>query len=164
LVIGVGNELRGDDAAGIAVARRLRESEELEVDLKLDVRELQGEPTGLLDAWQGRDAVVLVDTMRSGARPGAIRRIDVSQTRLPSGLGGSTSTHAVGLGDTIELARTLGRLPGRVVVYAIEGRRFEAGAPMSDAVRSGIDELAERVLNEVRADSGAGAAEPLEHG
>jgi hydrogenase maturation protease len=158
LVIGVGNELRGDDAAGIAVARRLRETTDL------DVRELQGEVTGLLEAWQGRDPVVLVDTMRSGARPGAIRRIDVSETRLPSGLGGSPSTHAVGLGDTIELARTLGRLPGRVVVYAIEGRRFEAGAPMSDAVRSGIDELAARVLNEVRADSGARPAEALQHG
>jgi hydrogenase maturation protease len=144
LVIGVGNELRGDDAAGIAVARRLRERTDL------DVRELQGEPTGLLDAWHGRDAVVLVDTMRSGARPGAIRRIDASQTRLPAGLGGSTSTHAVGLADTVELARTIGRLPRRVVVYAIEGRGFEAGAPMSDAVRSGIDELAARVLSEVR--------------
>lgn len=145
LVIGVGNELRGDDAAGIAVARRLRETTDV------DVQELQGEPTGLLDAWQGRDAVVLVDTMRSGAQPGAIRRFDASQTRLPSGLGGSTSTHAVGLGETLELARTIGRLPGRVVVFAIEGGRFEAGAPMSDAVRSGIDELAACVLNEVRA-------------
>ena len=143
-MIGVGNELRGDDAAGIAVARRLREATDL------DVRELQRESTGLLDAWQDRDAVVLVDTMRSGAEPGSIRRMDATETPLPSDLGGSTSTHAVGLAETLELARTLGRLPGRVVVYAIEGRRFEAGAPMSDAVRSGIDELAARVLGEAR--------------
>jgi hydrogenase maturation protease len=145
LVIGVGNELRGDDAAGIAVARRLRETADL------DVRELQSEPTRLLDAWQGRDAVVLVDTMRSGAQPGAIRRLDASQTRLPSDVGGSTSTHAVGLGEALELARTVGRLPRRVVVYAIEGRSFEAGAPMSDAVRSRIEELADRVRSEARA-------------
>ena len=145
LVIGVGNELRGDDAAGLAVARQLRERTDL------DVREFEGEPIGLLDAWHGRDAVVLVDTMRSGAPAGAIRRIDASRTRLPAGLGGPTSTHAVGLADALELARAIGRLPGRVVVYAIEGRGFETGAPMSDAVRSGIDELATRVLSEVRA-------------
>jgi hydrogenase maturation protease len=143
LVIGVGNELRSDDGAGIAVARRLRDAADL------DVCELQGEPTRLLDAWQGRDAVVLVDTMRSGAQPGTIRRIDASQTAVPSVLGGSTSTHAVGLGETLELARTIGRLPRRVVVYAIEGRRFEAGAPMSDSVRLWIDELVARVLSEV---------------
>jgi hydrogenase maturation protease len=143
LVIGVGNELRGDDGAGIAVARRLRARADL------DVRELQGEPTGLLDTWEGHDTVVLVDTMRSGVQPGAIRRIDASRTPLPPALGGSTSTHAVGLGEALELARALGRLPRRVVVYAIEGRRFEAGAPMSDAVRSGVDELAEHLLEEV---------------
>jgi hydrogenase maturation protease len=145
LVIGVGNELRGDDGAGIAVARRLRETADL------DVRELQGDPTALLDAWQDRAAVVLVDTMRSGARPGTIRRIDASEAPLPACLGGSTSTHAIGLRDALELARTVGRLPSRVVVYAIEGRRFEAGAPMSHAVRSGVDELAARVLGEVLA-------------
>jgi hydrogenase maturation protease len=144
LVIGVGNELRGDDGAGIAVARRLRGTADL------DVRELQGEPTSLLDLWQDHDAVVLVDTMRSGARPGAIRRIDASEAPLPRGLGGTTSTHAVGLEETLELARRIGRLPTRVVVYAIEGRGFEAGAPMSDAVRSAVDDLAARVLGEVR--------------
>ena len=56
-MIGVGNELRGDDAAGLAVARQLREQTDL------DVLELEGEPIGLLDAWHGRDAVVLVDTL-----------------------------------------------------------------------------------------------------
>jgi len=144
LVIGVGNELRGDDGAGIAVVRRLREGGDV------DVCELQGEPTGLLDLWHGRDAVVLVDTMRSGVPPAAIRRIDVGQTQLSSDVRGSTSTHAVGLADTLELARTIGRLPRQVVVYAIEGQRFETGGPMSDAVRSGIGELAARVLSEAR--------------
>ncbi len=143
LVIGVGNELRGDDAAGIAVARRLRDA------AKLDVREHQREPTTLLDAWQGHDAVVLVDTMCSGAAAGAIRRIDASQAPLPADFRGSTSTHAVGLAETLELARAVGRLPGRVVVYAIEGQQFETGASMSDAVRSGVDELVARVLDEV---------------
>ena len=144
LVIGIGNELRGDDGAGIAVAQRLRATAEL------DVRELRGEPTSLLDEWQNHDAVVLVDTMRSGAQPGTIRRIDASQSPIPSGLGGSTSTHAFGLAETLELARAVGRLPMRLVVYTIEGCRFEAGAPMSDAVRSGVDELAGRVLGEIR--------------
>jgi hydrogenase maturation protease len=145
LVIGIGNEFRGDDGAGIAVARRLRETP------CLDVREFQQEPTSLLDEWQGHDAVVLVDTMRSGATPGTIRRIDASQTPLPRALGGSTSTHAVGLGETLELARAVGRLPTQVIVYAIEGQQFEAGAPISGAVSSSVGELAARVLGEVEA-------------
>lgn len=145
LVIGVGNELRGDDGAGIAVVRRLRETGDV------DVRELQGEPTTLLEIWQGRDAVVLIDTMRSGARPGAIRRIDASQAPLPEGLGGSTSTHAVGVGETLELARTIRRLPGQVVVYAIEGRRFETGDDLSDEVRAAVPRVVAMVLGEAGA-------------
>ena len=43
-MIGGGNELRGDDAAGLAVARQLRERTDL------DVREFEGKPIGLLDA------------------------------------------------------------------------------------------------------------------
>jgi hydrogenase maturation protease len=148
LVIGVGNELRGDDGAGIEVARRLRQPAAAREGV--EVREHQGEPTELLDAWQGAEAVVLVDTMRSGAPPGTIRRFDASEAPLPRGLGGATSTHAVGLIETLELARAVGRLPTRVVVYAIEGQCFEAGAPITGAVRSRVDDLAVRVLGEVR--------------
>ena len=45
---------------------------------------------------------------------------------------GASSTHAVGIGEAIELARTLDRLPGRLIVYAVEGHRFDAGLGLSD--------------------------------
>jgi len=46
-VIGVGNPWRGDDAAGLAVARLLRGT----VSPEVEVLEREGEPTGLVDAW-----------------------------------------------------------------------------------------------------------------
>ncbi len=143
LVVGIGNELRGDDGAGVAVARRLKQRAEV------DILELQGEPTALLDAWSGYDAVILIDTMRSGAPPGTIRRIDASREPLPAGLGGSTSTHAMGLGETVELGRRLDRLPARVVLYAIEGRQFETGMGVSGEVGAVLEELVARVAGEV---------------
>lgn len=145
LVVGVGNELRGDDGAGIEIARRVREAAERE---GIEVREHQGQPTELLDAWQRRDAVVLVDTMRSGERPGAIRRLDASSRPLPVPLGGSSSTHAFTLGDAIELGRALHRLPDRVVVFAIEGSTFGAGAGLSGELQARVPALAEAVLQE----------------
>jgi hydrogenase maturation protease len=147
VVIGVGNRLRGDDAAGLEVARRVREGS---VPDGVVVRELEGEGVGLLDLWSGADAVVLVDTIRSGARAGAIRRLDASTEPLPATLRGSSSTHAVGVAEAIELARALGRLPARVVVYGIEGRRFDAGAPVSPDVVTALDAAADAVLAELR--------------
>jgi len=147
LVIGLGNELRGDDGAGIEVARRLRG---LAAEAGIDVRAQQGEPAGLIDAWSGRKAVVVVDTMRSGAEPGTICRFDASCEPLPAQLRGSSSTHALSLAEAIELARALEQLPPRAVVFAIEGQRFETGAALSDEVRAAIPKVAGMVLDAAR--------------
>jgi hydrogenase maturation protease len=145
LVIGVGIDLRGDDGAGIEVVRRLRDRAG---QSGIEVGEQQCEPIELVHTWQGRDAVVLVDTMRSGAPPGTIRRFDASSEPLPARLRGSASTHAFGLDQAIELGRALERLPRRVIVFAVEGRTFEAGAPLSDEVQAAAPALAQAVLRE----------------
>jgi hydrogenase maturation protease len=128
LVVGVGNALRGDDGAGLEVVRRLRARAD---SAGVGVRVLEGEGIGLLEAWEGARAVVLVDSVRTNAPPGAIHRIDVTDSPLPAALRSSSSTHAVGVGEAIELARALGRLPSRLVVYRVEGGRFETGAALS---------------------------------
>jgi hydrogenase maturation protease len=148
LVIGVGNALRGDDAAGLELARRLR------TERTVAVRELEGEGIDLLDVWEGADAVVIVDAVRSGRAPGVVHRIDASAAPLPARLQASTSSHAVGVADAIELARTLGRLPRRVVVLGVEGHRFDAGAPLSPEVSAALDEVARAVHREVRSLAG----------
>ncbi len=144
-VIGLGNELRGDDGAGLEVVRLIRARGE---PAGITLREQAADPMGLLDAWQDAGAVVLVDTMRSGARPGTVRRMDASSESLPEPLRTSASTHAASLGEVIELARVLGRLPARVIVYGVEGRRFEADAELSGSVRAALDTLAATVLDE----------------
>jgi hydrogenase maturation protease len=146
LVIGVGNELRGDDAAGIAVARRLRDGLTPGIDVELE----QNDSTALIERWRGRDAVVLVDAVASGAKPGAISRLELSSHPLGKRLRGSSSSHAIGLDEAVELARALGQLPSRVVAYVVSGRRFDAGAGLSPEVAAVIAALADRVLDEAR--------------
>ena len=147
LVIGVGNRLRGDDGASWGVVRRLREHG---TQIRIEVNEQLCEPNDLIEAWQGRDAVVLVDTMRSGEPPGTIRRFDVTSEPLPARLRGSVSTHGFGLHEAIELGRALHRLPRRVIVFAVEGRHFEAGAMPSGEVEAAVAPLARAVLREAR--------------
>jgi hydrogenase maturation protease len=148
MVVGVGNALRGDDGVGLAVAARLRERAGAD---ELAVRELEGEGIGLLDAWSGARAVLIVDSVRSGAAPGTVHRVDATGRPLPAELRSSTSTHAIGVAEAIELARALGRLPDRLVVYGIEGGRFEAGAELSPDVAAAVDGVVDAVLDEARA-------------
>jgi hydrogenase maturation protease len=129
LIVGVGNAVRGDDAAGLIAARRLGGIA------------LEGDPTALVDLFASVSAAVVIDAVRTGAPPGTIHRFDAGAAPLPASVRSSSSTHAVGVAEAIELARTLGRLPPRITVFGIEGARFEAGAAISTQVAAAIDEV-----------------------
>jgi hydrogenase maturation protease len=141
LVIGVGNAWAGDDAAGVLVARLVRER----APAGVTVIEHQAEPTALLDAWDGAPLAVVVDATCGGGEPGAIRVLEATDKPLPASFTG-TSTHAFGLAEAIELARALGRLPERTMVVGIEGEAFEAGAEPGPAVRAALPEAVAQVL------------------
>ncbi len=144
VVIGIGNRLRGDDGAGVAVVERLR-------DVAPDgvvVAACDEEPSRLIETWAGADAAIVVDTIFSGAPPGTLHRLDASEVAIPARALRS-STHAIGLGETIELARALGKLPRRVVVHGIEGAQFDAGAPLTPAVEDAVGRLADEILAEL---------------
>ena len=144
LVIGVGNRYRSDDGAGLEVASRLRSR------AGMVVCETEGEPVGLLDVWEGVDAAIVVDAVSSGAAPGTIHRFDASSSPLPASIAGAPSTHAVGLGQAIELARALGRLPQTLIVYGIEGESFTAGEALSPSVAAMLDAVADKIHQETR--------------
>jgi len=106
------------------------------------------EPTRLLDAWAGLDTVVVVDAVVTGARPGTLLRVETGDEPLPRDLG-LASTHAVGVADALELGRTLGLAPRRVVVLGVEGERFGMGDEMTPGVRASLDSLVAVALDEL---------------
>jgi hydrogenase maturation protease len=134
LIVGIGNPDRGDDAAGRAAAAGLR----VRGAKGLRVIENDGETTALLARFSEADEVILIDAALSGAAPGTVGRFDVTEAPLPAGRFG-ISTHGFGLAEAIELARALGCLPRRCVVYAIEGRSFALGERMSPDVETAVE-------------------------
>jgi hydrogenase maturation protease len=144
VVIGVGNVDRGDDAAGRRVAAALRRV----VPEGTTVVESDGDPTAIMDAWEGADRAVLVDTMVSGSPPGTVRRFDATTTPLPIAAH-FVSSHGMGAAEAVEMARTLGRLPKRLLVYGIEGKRFRPGDPICQSVADAVDVAKGMVLAEV---------------
>ncbi len=141
VVIGVGNEWAGDDAAGLLVARMVRRR----APAGVAVLEHEGEPTTLMDSWNGAALAIVVDATFGAGKPGAVRVMDATHEPLSAGFTG-TSTHAFGLGEAIELARAVGRLPARLVVVGIEGESFEAGAGAGAEVSGAIEQATEQVL------------------
>jgi hydrogenase maturation protease len=152
LVVGVGNRYRRDDGAGLAAAARLAEAARAPVALLDEI----GDGTDLLDVWRDADTVIVLDAMHSGAAPGTIRRLDAGTedgaADVAAMLGGGRaggSTHGLGVAEAVALARTLGRLPRRLVIIGIEGARFDAGLDLSPQVARGLDEAVRVGLEEV---------------
>jgi hydrogenase maturation protease len=144
VVLGVGNAYRGDDGVGLVVAERLQGR----VPDGIEVTVCEQEASRVLDALEGADAAVIVDAVASGAEPGTLHRFDAAAAAVPARAFGS-STHAFGVGEAIELARALGKLPPRVVVYGIEGREFAAGHGLSAPVEAAVGRAAEAILEEL---------------
>jgi hydrogenase maturation protease len=136
IVIGIGNRYRSDDAAGLLVARRLKDQS----ISSCEVYEEGGEGTSLMELWKGAQRVVVIDAVQSGAAPGTIHRFHASQHPLPTPIF-RDSTHAFGLTEAVELSRALNQLPSDLVIYGIEGEYFNAGTEPSPAVLNGIEEL-----------------------
>ena len=120
-IIGLGNDHRGDDAAGLIAAHRLRR-------LGFDAREHRGDLLALLDQMIGTAELVIVDAVVTGAAPGAIHYWD-GRRLPPEAVGTRSSTHSFSLGDAIRRAGSLDRLPARVRVIGIEAADFAALNP-----------------------------------
>ena len=153
LVVGFGAVDRGDDAVGPVVARLV--SDELAAHGPTGVQVIvHDDPTALLDLIEGRDLVVVVDAVHSGSPPGTltVREAGREGRALPTGADrGWAGTHGLGLSAMIELARSLDRLPDRVVVVGVEAAGFEHGRALSAPVVPAVAVAAGTILDILRA-------------
>lgn len=146
VVIGVGNEFRGDDGVGRMTARRIASH----APESVTVHESTGEALSLMELWSHANRVILIDATAPSGAPGSVERHDASEHALPSDCF-HTSTHAFSVADGIEMARALGQLPRTVIVYGIEGESFDHGARLTSAAARGVEETVNRILAELSA-------------
>jgi hydrogenase maturation protease len=146
LLVGIGEEFRQDDAIGRLILRQLQS--QLQGNEAIDTLELTGDCVNLIEAWQGYDRVFLFDATQTGQPPGSICRLDVHQQTLLADVFPS-STHLFGVAETIELARTLDRLPAQFIIYGIEGKQFSLGCDLTLVVKQAILEVVKMLMEEL---------------
>ena len=145
LVIGVGNPYRGDDAVGLFIARQIW----AKVPDNVEVHENFGEVSGLIELFKNAGTVIIVDAVSSGSEPGEIFRFDAALEKIPAHYF-RFSTHAFGIAEVIELTRTLGLLPPKVIVYGIEGREFGIGEGLSPEVEGAAQKVLESIIQDIQ--------------
>jgi hydrogenase maturation protease len=145
LVIGLGNPLRGDDGVGVRVIQQLAS-----VQLPPDVEVMDGgtQGLGIVNAFEGRQRVILVDATDMGASPGCVARFTLEQALL-IGADEHLSIHAAGLRDALLLAQALDMLPDELVVFGVQPANTEWRTGLSSAVEAVLPHLVAALLAEM---------------
>ena len=134
LVLGLGNRLLCDDAAGPLAVDSLALSSGASAAVFLD-----GGTIGLslLPEVENASAFIAVDAARFGAEPGSVRVFEGSA--MDAQLGGcKRSAHEVALADLMGTAALNGRLPTRRALVAVEPFSTALGLVPSPAVATAI--------------------------
>jgi len=142
LVVGVGNRARRDDGVGPVVAERVGAARP-----DLDVVEVSGDATRMLDLWAGADLVVVVDAVRTGDPVGSCRRWSWREGGWDGAPPPSqVSSHLVGVREAVDLAAALDRLPATLVVVGVEVADLGLGPGLSPLVADAVEDAVALVV------------------
>jgi len=140
-IIGLGSPV-GDDRIGWDVVEQLREL------LPPGVRvEETSDPLRVLDCPLGCELLIVIDACCGAGPPGSFHRFAWPDAQLMTQ--GGVSSHGVGLATALELGGLLGKLPPRIVVFAIEAASTEVNAELSRQVESALPAVVALVLTEI---------------
>ena len=136
LVVGVGSELRSDDAVGRRVAESIAERRPPE---RLEVRSVHQLTPELADAMTDRQLVIVVDAS-VGVRTLVVAEVEP----IPVA---AALTHHLDVAALVRLAGQLGRPPARVVTLAVPAFDLGLGTTLSVPAAAGVRAAVAEVLS-----------------
>ena len=144
LVMAVGNILRQDDGFADAVLKRL---EGMELPADVELFDAGTSAIDLMDVFNGRDQLVVIDAVRGGQAPGTLYRFspeEVEAQALPM-----NSLHQVGLIETLRLGELVDCKPKATVVIGVQPEATGLGIGLTPKVAAAIDQAVALVLREI---------------
>lgn len=150
-MIGVGQALRGDDAAGLEAVRRWQEMYPVTANqpgVQVELCELPG--LGLLDSLAGVEAAILVDAILADRPTGSL--LCVQPDALDSFESGALSAHGWGISETLQLGRRLdpSLMNYRIILVGIVAGQLTPGGGLSAELQAGLSAAVEMIEQEVR--------------
>ena len=147
LVLGIGNDILGDDGVGIHIAR--------EAARRINAADVTVEETGaaglsLLEHIRGYDRLIIADAiLTENTEVGKIHRLTLKDLAKTNG---SITPHDAALRTTLEIGNSLfpGEMPADVVIFAVETHSVEdIGSEMTPAVRAAVPKVVKMIMAEI---------------
>ncbi|KXA99751.1 hypothetical protein AKJ48_01770 [candidate division MSBL1 archaeon SCGC-AAA261O19] len=132
-ILGVGSELRGDDAAGVKVVRNLKEKLDSPKLLLIDAGSVPENFTSKVRNFNPTH-IILIDAVDFGEEPGKIAHVNPEDI-----VGQVTSTHRLPLSILMNYLRE--RTGAEVILIGIQSAQVKMGSEMTAQVEDGVREL-----------------------
>jgi len=144
-VIGLGNELCGDDGIGPVILNELRRQVH---QVPVDLIHAGSDAFIVLDYLLQPDPVLIIDCARMGRKPGAIAKFRATQIQ-PPWINNSISLHGFSMGDVLKMARDLGYTT-ECMIIGVEPKILDFNTGLSDEVSRNIPAIVQLVMEEIK--------------
>jgi hydrogenase maturation protease len=149
LIIGVGNELLGDEGLGVHVARSLL-AERASLPPHVDVLEAGTSLLDFLPAMPQYSRVIIVDAVRAGQKPGTVYRAEtLNDFAAQLETSPPLSLHQWSLFETLRAAENLRLLPKRLSLVGAEPEQIELRMDLSPELKRAAARIISLLLEEV---------------
>ncbi len=143
-VLGLGNLMRTDDAAGMLATCAIRDTGRLPSDVQV----IEGGTLGLdlLDKLYGTTHVLAIDAVDLGGVPGTLIRFEQEElAKLPI----AKSVHLLGFSDLMDVLRLMDASPMEVVLLGVQPASTGWGTALTPAVESAQQQLVDVALRQI---------------
>lgn len=148
LVLGIGNLVMNDDAAGVLAAQELAPKYNNQRD---DLLVLDGGTLGLdlLGYIEWADRLILVDAVELDMEPGTVVKLEGED--IDVAFESKLSAHQMGMKDMLLTAELMGHRPPEIVFYGIQAGTVQMEMELSEPVKANMPKLINHVEAEITA-------------
>ncbi len=148
LLLGLGNPLMSDDGAGQELLSRLSSYSS---EWGREVEFIDGGTQGLalLGTFEGRKAVVFLDAIRLGDKPGAVHLLTGDEVAR-MGRRAATTAHEGSAPQILAALQLLGEVPPEIILIGLEPEKIQTGIGLSSSVQAGVSKAVSLARGVVR--------------
>ena len=145
LIIGYGNDIRGDDGFGIAVAQAVAEAQTSAVVVKINTLVPE-----LIEKIRLADGVIFIDaslTLACGEMQRTELKVDKEQDELGLGLASASTSHDCAPQTLIQLNYILNKTQPPAWLFSVGGAQFDYSQRLSQSVKACVETARDEIIS-----------------
>ena len=147
VVLGIGNTILTDEAAGVRSVELL----EQRYQVPDNVLVIDGGTSGMemIEDLSDLDFLIVIDVVKTGAAPGTV--VKIAGDEIPVFFRRKLSPHQIALPDVLASLELLDAMPKEIIVLGVEPISLELGMEMTPTIAEQVPVLVEMAVAELRA-------------